>query len=105
MLIQINYGDVQHSDSLDGHVTDHVNRDLKYHTDRVTRVEVHLRDDNAHKSGANDCRCTMEARIAGSQPIAVDETSDDLYKSITVASQKLGRAVKHHIDKHDKVTH
>ncbi len=105
MLIQINYGDVQHSDALDEHVEQHVNDDLKYQADRVTRVEVHLHDDNAHKSGTNDCRCLMEARIAGHQPIAVNEASDDLYKSITVASHKLGRAVKHHIDKHDRVTH
>ena len=105
MLIQINYGSVQHSDSLDEHVKKHVNDDLKYLADRVTRVEVHLHDDNAHKTGGNDCRCNLEARIAGHQPIAVDDTSDNLYKSITTASHKLGRAVKHHVDKHDKVTH
>ncbi|WP_068166169.1 HPF/RaiA family ribosome-associated protein [Rhodococcus phenolicus] len=39
--------------------------------DRITRVEVHLGDENAAKSGVDDKRCSLEARVAGQQPIAV----------------------------------
>mgnify|MGYP006172692853 CR=1 FL=1 len=38
---------------------------------RLTRVEVHLADENAGKGGADDKRCMIEARPAGQSPVAV----------------------------------
>lgn len=32
---------------------------------RITRVEVHITDENAHKDGHDDTRCVMEARLEG----------------------------------------
>lgn len=103
MIVQINAGDIQSSQALTDHCNDAVSSALRHHTDEITRVEVHLHDDNSSKSAADDKRCTMEARIAGQQPLAVDHASDDLYKSITEAAGKLGRAVKHKIEKRDHV--
>lgn len=41
-------------------------------SDRITRVEVHLSDENgSQKSGGSDKRCVLEARLAGMQPIKV----------------------------------
>ncbi|MEM6459079.1 MAG: HPF/RaiA family ribosome-associated protein [Planctomycetota bacterium] len=99
MKVQINAGDIQSSPALLERAEDAVLAALRHVTDRVTRVEVHLRDDNANKSAADDKRCTMEARIAGQQPIAVDHSSDDLYRSISEAAGKLGRAVNTRLDK------
>lgn len=99
MLIQINAGSVQSSDALNQHVQDHVESALKHVADRVTRVEVHLNDENAHKSGHNDKRCTMEARLAGQHPFAVEVHHEDLYEAITEAANKLGRAVGHKIER------
>ena len=39
--------------------------------DQITRVEVHLSDENSQKGGGDDKRCLLEARLAGLQPIAV----------------------------------
>ena len=36
----------------------------------ITRVEVHVSDENGDKQGQNDKRCVMEAR-RGRQPVAV----------------------------------
>ncbi|MEM9882887.1 MAG: HPF/RaiA family ribosome-associated protein [Planctomycetota bacterium] len=99
MKVQINAGDIQSSPALLRQAEDAVLAALRHVTDRVTRVEVHLRDDNANKSSADDKRCTMEARIAGQPPIAVDHSSDDLYRSIGEAAGKLGRAVNTRLGK------
>ncbi|MEE9404015.1 MAG: HPF/RaiA family ribosome-associated protein [Algisphaera sp.] len=101
MLIQVNAADVHSSEALTQAVNDDVHAALKHVEHQITRIEAHLHDDSAHshKHGANDKRCTLEARIAGRQPMTVEESSDDLYKSIHLASQKLGRAVTHTLDK------
>lgn len=101
MLIQVNAGDVQSSDALDAKVNDEVHAALKHVESSITRVEAHLRDDNGQKHGGNDKRCVLEARIAGMKPLTVEEASDDLYKSIHLAAQKLGRAVTHTLEKHN----
>lgn len=56
---------------------------------RVTRVEVHLSDENGGKTGGRDKRCVMEARIEGRQPIAVTDESDSLGGAIIGAADKL----------------
>jgi hypothetical protein len=37
----------------------------------VTRVEVHLSDENGEKIGGRDKRCMMEARLEGRQPSGI----------------------------------
>jgi hypothetical protein len=41
---------------------------LRRSSDYITRVEVHLSDENGDKRGQNDKRCVMEARLEGRQP-------------------------------------
>ncbi|MBA3313388.1 MAG: HPF/RaiA family ribosome-associated protein [Planctomycetota bacterium] len=59
--------------------------------DRLTRVEVHLSDENSHKSRGDDKRCVMEARPAGSQPVAVTHIADTLDHALEGAAEKLER--------------
>ncbi len=97
MQIQINFGDVNHSDALNDHVHKEIETALKLFAERITRVEVHLRDDKQNRRGPDDKRATLEARIAGEQPLAVEAKSDDIYKAVTDAAGKLGRAVERKI--------
>lgn len=100
MQVQVNAGDVQNSQAIIDRVTSEVEESLSVHADRVTRVEVHLHDDNsAAKAGSADKRCTMEARIAGMQPLVVEQNAEDLYQAIHQASGKLERAVRHAIER------
>ena len=99
MQIQINYGDVNNSPAISDHVTKQVNRALKHTAKRITRVEVHLRDDKQKRGGPSDKRCTMEARIAGQQPIATSDSHNDLYQVITQAADKLSRAVQRKLER------
>jgi ribosomal subunit interface protein len=98
MIIQVNAGDVQSSDALIDFTEKELQKALKHVADHVTRVEVHLHDDTAGRSH-NDKRVTMEGRLRGVQPLAIEETGEDLYNTVRAAAQKLERALKHKIER------
>ena len=58
--------------------------------DRLTRVEVHLRDDSAGRSTEGDIRCLIEARPAGQQPVAVTDHASTPTAAFNSALTKLG---------------
>lgn len=100
MLLQINFGDIDHSAAIESWAEERVRKQLGYLTERLTRVEVHLRDENSKsKSSHDDKRCVMEARIAGRRPLAVDHSGEDMYKVIDETAGKLARAVKTDIER------
>lgn len=99
MQIQINYGDIDNSDSLSDHVEQALGKELEHVSRRLTRVEVHLRDDKQKRRGRDDKRCTMEARIAGEQPLAVEARSHDIYLATSDAAAKLARAVTRRLER------
>ncbi|HUH01931.1 MAG TPA: HPF/RaiA family ribosome-associated protein [Kofleriaceae bacterium] len=102
MQIQINYGQIDRSDALADHINEQVKHALRHHADRFTRVEVHLHDDNGGKNGPNDKRCVMEARPSGFDPIAIEDSGDEIYRTINTAAKKLERAAEHLIDRHTR---
>jgi len=102
MQIEISYGDLETSAALTEHVENAVNKAMAHVNDRVTRVEVHLRDDKQKRRGPDDHRCMMEARIAGEQPLAVEAKGEDIYKVVTEAAGKVERAVTRRLEKHDE---
>lgn len=55
----------------------------------ITRIEVHLSDENGKKDGLNDIRCLMEARQEGKQPIAVTNQADTADQAVSGAIDKL----------------
>ena len=52
-------------------IIDTVNAALGRFAKRLTRVEIHLSDDNGGKTNGDDKRCLLEARPANHQPIVV----------------------------------
>jgi NADPH-dependent ferric siderophore reductase len=101
MLIQFNYSDVPASSALEEHVRGELDHAVARFTPRLTRIEVHLADVNSPKKGGPaDKRCRLEARPAGRDPIVVDDSTDDIYKSVTGAAGKLARALTHRLE-HD----
>jgi ribosome-associated translation inhibitor RaiA len=68
---------------------------LSHFSDRITRVEVHLGDENAGKSGNNDKRCMMEARLEGQPPIAVTEHAETIAQAIDGAAERLVHRLEH----------
>jgi ribosome-associated translation inhibitor RaiA len=64
-------------------------------SEQITRIEVHLSDENSNKKpGADDMRCVLEARLAGLKPIAVHHQAATLEQAIEGASEKLKRSLE-----------
>lgn len=61
---------------------------------RLTRVELHLADENSpSKGGSADIRCTVEARPEGLRPIAATHYDADPDAAMRGAAKKLSRAL------------
>jgi hypothetical protein len=69
--------------------------------DRLTRVEVHLGDENASKGGTADKKCTVEARPAGQDPVAVTNHAATLPEAWRGALQKLTNLLQSRFGKLD----
>jgi ribosome-associated translation inhibitor RaiA len=90
MQIQVNSdGNIDGREALVRHVEAEVAAALDRFNDRITRVEVHLSDENAGKPGESEKRCLMEARVAGSQPVAVSDQRASLEDAVSGAARKL----------------
>lgn len=100
MQIQIHTNGVQRSDAIIERVNREIAAAMDVFGEQVTRVEVHLHDDNGPKSGI-DKRCLLEIRLAGHQPMAVEHMAPDLYEAIAGAAGKAERAVKHKLERHE----
>jgi uncharacterized protein (DUF111 family) len=62
---------------------------------RITRVEVHLSDQNSDKkSGARDLRCLMEARVEGLKPTAVSHEAATVEEALEGAAGKMHRSLE-----------
>lgn len=100
MQIQVNTDHhVKGGESLRQHVEDLLNGSLNSFKDQVTRVEVHISDENSHKGGDDDLRCTMEARIRGLQPIAVTHHAANMNSAIDGAADRITRSVRKTVEK------
>jgi len=95
MQIQINTDhNIEGREALAAHVSSVVEGALDRFSDQVTRVEVHLTDEVGHKSGKDDKRCVMEARIQGRQPIAVTHHAGSVHQAVDGAAVKLTRLLE-----------
>lgn len=77
------------SDELNREVEAEVDSALSRFDERLTRVEVHLGDENADKHGAADKSCTVEARPAGQKPVAVTHHAATSIEALRGALRKL----------------
>ena len=82
-------------------VVDHALSRVK---DHITRVTVHLSDENSDKKGGGlDMRCVMEARIEGRPPVAVTHHAATADLAVDGAAGKLARLLDRQFDRlHDK---
>lgn len=61
--------------------------------DRLTRVELHVGDENGERSNGADIRCQIEARPAGHDPVSVTDQSDSIDQAAAGALGKLTTAL------------
>jgi ribosome-associated translation inhibitor RaiA len=90
MTIQFNTDhNITGNEHFTGPLSDQIAVELGRFRDHLTRIEVHLADENGSKEGINDKRCTLEARVEGKAPIAVTYHADTVEQAVSGAIDKL----------------
>jgi ribosome-associated translation inhibitor RaiA len=101
MLIQVN---TDHH--IDGHqslvheAVAKLEKSMTRYASQITRIEVHLHDENGERHGRRDKRCMLEARLAGEDPLAVTNTADTVHGAVMGARDKLVRVLEKHVSRH-----
>lgn len=100
MLIEINTDkNIAGSKALKDYYTSTLESALAHFNGKITRVEVHLSDENSSKTGGNDKRCLLEARLAGINPVAVTHQAEEIEHAVSGATDKLIAAIQHALGK------
>lgn len=90
MQILVNTDTFVHAGTeLAGEIESHVTERLARFSAQLTRIEVHLSDQNADKPGDDDLQCMIEARPAGMQPVAVTHRGATVHAAYTGAVTKM----------------
>ncbi len=90
MTIQINTDrNINGNEKFESHFTTATEEALSRFSEQITRVEVHLSDENGIKEGPNNKRCLLEARLAGRPPIAVTHQADTVEQAYKGSMSKL----------------
>lgn len=90
MIIQLNTdNNITLSEELRTYSNDLMAEELKKFDNQVTRLEIHLSDENGDKGGEKDKRCLIEARFKGRQPVAVSDTAGTNEQAIAGAVEKM----------------
>lgn len=100
MHIQVNTDDnIEGRQALTEQVEASIRNGLSRFAHQITRVEVHLSDQNAQKGGSADLRCLLEVRPNGQEPVAVAHQGGTLLEASAGAVQKMQRRMQSRLGK------
>lgn len=93
MQIQVNTDkNIQGGENLNTQVQDVVGGALSRFSHWITRVEVHLSDENGNtKADSTDKRCLIEVRPAGLRPLHVSHDAATVAQALDAATDKIVR--------------
>jgi len=89
--LQIQINSPRGGEALANTITGMLEDALGRFSSHVTRLEVHLSDENGKKGGKDDKRCVLEARMEGRKPVAVVENAATVKQAVQGAMDKLVR--------------
>ncbi len=96
MLIEVNTDNhIQGRADVAASVQSIVDSGLDHFRERLSRVEVHLADENSDKGGDRDVRCSLEARIEGLKPMGVSHFAGNLEEAVEGAVNRLESLLEH----------
>lgn len=75
-------------------IEDELNTSLSRFADQLVRVDVHLSDQNGEKSGTDDIRCGLDARIAGVKSLVVTHSAASVHDAFHGSLGKLTRSLE-----------
>lgn len=94
MIIQINTDkNVIVHEAYDSQLETLLTEQLRRFSEHITRLEVHLSDENGNKNAQDDKKCLIEARLKGKQPIAVSALGNAYDQAVDRAIVKLKASV------------
>ncbi len=94
MDVQINTANnVAGRDTLTRQLEETVRTRLSRFSERLTRVEVHVGDENGDRNVGDDKRCVIEVRPAGRDPISVTEQAGSIDQAASGALTKVATAL------------
>jgi len=104
MQIQVNTDkNIEGTEALKQQVVSTLERILDRFSNHITRVELHLSDENsASKDTSKDKRCLLEVRVAGMQPVSVTDLGDSVDQVVTGAARKMVSALDSALGKMNK---
>lgn len=95
MQVQVNSNHIEGGVQLQEWVGSTVVEQLERFEELLTRVEIHVSDENAQKGGAQDKRCQIEFRPKGHQSMSVSHKADSLRLAVEGAATKARHALEH----------
>ncbi|MGR3714780.1 MAG: HPF/RaiA family ribosome-associated protein [Shimia sp.] len=102
MQIQVSTDNFIHGDARVIEVAEQAVRSgLEHMDDRLTRIEVHIKDQNADKHGPDHILCTMEARPRGMAPMSAHHGGADIQAALKGSAKKLRARLTSVFDKAD----
>ncbi|MBU1373241.1 MAG: HPF/RaiA family ribosome-associated protein [Bacteroidetes bacterium] len=100
MTIQVNTDNhIEGKEELITYISNLYSEKLSRFDAHVTRIEIHLSDENAGKAGSDDKKCNVEARLEGHDPIFASAQSDEMNKAVHEGLHKIKRAIEHSLDR------
>lgn len=94
MDVQINTANnVEGREALSRHLEETVRARLSRFAARLTRVEMHIGDENADRDAGHDKRCVVEVRPAGLDPVTVSDQADSIEQASAGALVKMVSAL------------
>ncbi len=102
MHIQVNTDHtISGREALNVHVRSVVEKALGHLASHITRVEVHLADENGDKNGQLNTRCMMEARLEARPPAAVTHHAANVHQAVAGAAHKLTHLIENTVGRQD----
>jgi ribosome-associated translation inhibitor RaiA len=100
MQVQVNSKNTLHTgESFERWASTELHESLSRFKGDITRIEVHMSDENSDKAGLEQKRCVMEARLAHHEPLAVNHNAPNQDLAFRGASDKLKRVLDHTLGK------
>lgn len=94
MKIQFNTDkNVEGHQRVEAYFSSELEKELARFEEKITRIEVHVGDENSAKFGVNDKRCMIEVRPAKLQPIVVTDHADSVEKAFNGALAKVKKTL------------
>lgn len=104
MLIQVNTDNrVEGTEAANAAIEARIRERLARFADRLTRIELHIRDVDGDRNGGQGMEATLEARPAGGQPIVVNAQASSIDSAVADVVRKAVDILNRAFEKQDAV--